>query len=90
MAVFSLVIIIMMFITSSDSSSLTIDCISANGYTNPPVAQRIFWSATEGATATGLLVAGGNDSLQALQGMVSLQHIIFVYVSIIVSNLRLC
>lgn len=69
MAVFSLVAIILYFVTSSDSGSLVIDCISANGFGEPPVIQRIFWALTEGATATALLVAGGKDSLQALQSV---------------------
>ena len=29
--------------------------------------QRVFWAFTEGATATALLVAGGNKGLTALQ-----------------------
>ena len=67
MAVVSLIAIILYFVTSSDSGSLVIDCISANGYPEPPVIQRIFWALTEGATATALLVAGGRNSLTALQ-----------------------
>lgn len=67
LAVISLIAIILYFVTSSDSGSLVIDCISANGYAEPPVIQRIFWALTEGATATALLVAGGENSLRALQ-----------------------
>ena len=67
MSVLSLIAIILYFVTSSDSGSLVIDCLSANGNLDPPIIQRIFWSLTEGATATALLVAGGKDSLEALQ-----------------------
>ncbi|XP_057293165.1 glycine betaine transporter 1-like [Hydractinia symbiolongicarpus] len=67
LSVFSLIAIIMYFVTSSDSGSLVIDCLSANGNPDPPIFQRIFWAFTEGATATALLVAGGTDSLKALQ-----------------------
>ncbi|XP_065667061.1 glycine betaine transporter BetL isoform X2 [Hydra vulgaris] len=67
LAVLSLIAIILYFVTSSDSGSLVIDCLSANGNPEPPVMQRVFWSLTEGATATALLVAGGVDSLKALQ-----------------------
>lgn len=63
----SLISISLYFVTSSDSGSLVIDCLSANGSHNPPVIQRIFWAVTEGACATGLLVAGGTDALLALQ-----------------------
>jgi len=67
LSVFSLVAIILYFVTSSDSGSLVIDCLSANGDPDPPRIQRIFWALMEGATATALLVAGGTDSLSALQ-----------------------
>jgi len=67
MSVVSLIAIILYFVTSSDSGSLVIDCLSANGHPEPPIIQRIFWALTEGATATALLVSGGKDSLTALQ-----------------------
>jgi len=67
MSVLSLIAIILYFVTSSDSGSLVIDCLSANGNPDPPIAQRVFWALTEGATATALLKAGGSQSLTALQ-----------------------
>ena len=67
LSVLSLVSIVLYFVTSSDSGSLVIDCLSANGDPEPPVLQRIFWALTEGATATALLYAGGQDALIALQ-----------------------
>lgn len=63
----SMVSIVLYFVTSSDSGSLVIDCLSANGNPDPPVAQRIFWALTEGACATALLTAGGSKALTALQ-----------------------
>lgn len=65
--VVSLVSITLYFVTSSDSGSLVIDCLSANGSPDPPISQRIFWALTEGACATALLTAGGTDALTALQ-----------------------
>ncbi|KAJ7373012.1 hypothetical protein OS493_015482 [Desmophyllum pertusum] len=67
--VISLISVILYFVTSSDSGSLVIDCLSANGDPEPPVIQRIFWALTEGATATALLNAGGTEGLVALQSM---------------------
>ena len=67
LSVVSLCAIVLYFVTSSDSGSLVIDCISSNGDPNPPIAQRIFWAFTEGACATALLKAGGSDALTALQ-----------------------
>ena len=53
--------------TSSDSGSLVIDCLSSNGHPDPPILQRVFWALTEGAAATALLVAGGDKALTALR-----------------------
>ena len=69
LSVVSLVSIILYFVTSSDSGSLVIDCLSANGDPEPPTIQRIFWALTEGACATSLLYAGGKNGLTALQSM---------------------
>jgi choline-glycine betaine transporter len=57
------------FITSSDSGSLVIDMISANGDQDPPLAQRIFWACTEGAAAIALLKGSGGDPDRALDGV---------------------
>uniref|UniRef100_A0A7S2MVK1 Uncharacterized protein n=1 Tax=Zooxanthella nutricula TaxID=1333877 RepID=A0A7S2MVK1_9DINO len=72
MSVVTLAGLILYFVTSSDSGSLVVDIISANGHTEPPMIQRIMWSFTEGATACALLAAGRNleksdGSLRALQ-----------------------
>lgn len=67
LSILSLIGIILYFVTSSDSGSLVIDCLSANGNPDPPIPQRIFWALTEGACATALLMAGGTDALTALQ-----------------------
>ena len=69
LSIISLGSIILYFVTSSDSGSLVIDTLSANGHQDPPVLQRIFWALTEGACATALLVAGGADALEALQSV---------------------
>ena len=46
------------FITSSDSGSLVVDTLASNGAEEHHWIQRVFWALTEGALATGLLVAG--------------------------------
>ena len=56
LSIFSLFAIILYFVTSSDSGSLVIDCLSSNGDPDPPRIQRVFWALMEGATATALLV----------------------------------
>lgn len=60
------VLVIMFFITSSDSGSLVIDTITAGGKINAPVSQRVFWAVLEGVLAIALLLGGGLIALQAM------------------------
>lgn len=57
------------FVTSSDSGSLVIDSLAANGDEEPPMLQRIFWALTEGATATALLDSGKTRALVSLRSV---------------------
>jgi betaine/carnitine transporter, BCCT family len=63
----AIVLVLVFFITSSDSGSLVIDSITAGGKLDAPVPQRIFWAVTEGAVAGVLLAVGGDAALNALQ-----------------------
>ncbi|MEO3997593.1 BCCT family transporter [Mesorhizobium sp. CAU 1732] len=60
-----IVMIVLWFVTSSDSASFVIDMLTAGGHSDPPKIQRLFWSVTEGAIAAVLLLAGGLSALQA-------------------------
>ncbi|OKL45358.1 BCCT family transporter [Pseudovibrio exalbescens] len=61
-----IVLVIVFFVTSSDSGSLVIDTITAGGKVNAPVSQRVFWCVFEGLVAITLLVGGGLGALQAM------------------------
>ncbi len=62
-----IVLVIVFFVTSSDSGSLVIDTITAGGKVDAPVTQRVFWCTFEGAVAIVLLLsAGGLASLQSM------------------------
>lgn len=61
-----IVLVMVFFITSSDSGSLVIDTISAGGKVEAPVPQRIFWCTFEGLVAIALILGGGLDALQAM------------------------
>jgi len=61
-----IVLVIVFFVTSSDSGSLVIDTITAGGKIDAPVPQRIFWCTFEGAVAIVLLIGGGLGALQAM------------------------
>ncbi len=60
-----IVLVIVFFVTSSDSGSLVIDTITAGGKVDAPVSQRIFWCTFEGLVAIALLLGGGISALQA-------------------------
>lgn len=63
----AIVLVLVFFVTSSDSGSLVIDSITAGGKVDAPVAQRIFWAVMEGLIAGALLFGGGENALSALQ-----------------------
>ena len=60
-----IVLVIVFFVTSSDSGSLVIDTITAGGKVDAPLPQRVFWAAFEGMVAIALLLGGGLGALQA-------------------------
>jgi len=62
-----ILLVLVFFITSSDSGSLVIDSITAGGKLDAPVPQRVFWATMEGLIAGALLFGGGADALGALQ-----------------------
>ena len=61
----ALALIVIFFITSSDSGSFVDDMVTSGGNPNPPVANRVFWGVSEGAAAAVLLLAGGLNALQS-------------------------
>ncbi|PKM31277.1 MAG: BCCT transporter [Gammaproteobacteria bacterium HGW-Gammaproteobacteria-11] len=61
-----IILVIVFFVTSSDSGSLVIDTITAGGKVNAPVPQRVFWVLIEGIIAIALLLGGGLVALQAM------------------------
>ncbi len=67
LSVIAIVLVMVFFITSSDSGSLVIDSITAGGKIDAPIPQRIFWASVEGAIAAALLWIGGKEAIQALQ-----------------------
>jgi BCCT family betaine/carnitine transporter len=61
-----IVLVLVFFVTSSDSGSLVVDTICAGGKIDAPMPQRMFWCSLEGLIAIALLLGGGLASLQAL------------------------
>ena len=74
------VMIMLWFVTSSDSASLVIDMLTAGGDANPPKIQRLFWALSQGVIAAVLLVAGGLSALQAVAIIAGFPFAIVVFV----------
>lgn len=69
-AALTLLVITIFFITSIDSAALVMDAI-ANGHEDPaPKKQGVFWAVSIGAVSASILVAAGDDGLQALQNVI--------------------
>ncbi|MCL7942178.1 BCCT family transporter [Halomonas sp. ATCH28] len=75
-----IVLVVVFFITSSDSGSLVIDSITAGGKTDAPKPQRIFWALIQGAIAIALLLGGG---LKALAAAVIVTALPFTFVLLV-------
>ena len=76
----AIVLVLVFFVTSSDSGSLVIDSITAGGKTNSPKFQRLFWVVTQGLIAAVLLTVGGAGALDALQAGAVSSGLPFVFV----------
>ncbi|BDZ40954.1 hypothetical protein GCM10025865_02530 [Paraoerskovia sediminicola] len=68
----SIILIVLFFVTSSDSGSLVVDMLASGGDPNPPLWSRIFWAVLEGAVAAALLVSGGLLALQTTAILIAL------------------
>ena len=77
------ILVVVFFITSSDSGSLVIDTIAAGGKVNAPTPQRVFWCTFEGLVAIALILGGGLIALQAMAVSAGLPFTIVLLVSCI-------
>ncbi|UFU02678.1 BCCT family transporter [Ruania suaedae] len=65
----AILLVIIFFVTSSDSGSLVVDMLASGGDPNPPKWSRILWASLEGLVAAALLLAGGSAALTALRNV---------------------
>lgn len=73
----AMILIVLFFVTSSDSGSYVVDMLSSGGDPDPPTWSRVFWSTAEGAVAIALLLASGAgtaalDTLQTTAILIAL------------------
>ena len=63
----AIILVVVFFVTSSDSGSLVVDMLASGGHPDPPTWSRVLFAVLEGLVAIGLLLAGGTEGLSALQ-----------------------
>ncbi|MGM0460825.1 MAG: BCCT family transporter [Fibrobacterota bacterium] len=64
LSLIGIVLVVIFFVTSSDSGSLVVDHLTSGGKLDSPVRQRVFWAVMEGVIAAVLLIGGGLTTLQ--------------------------
>jgi choline/glycine/proline betaine transport protein len=67
LSLLTIFVIVVFFVTSSDSGSFVVDMLTSGGDLDPAVQTRVFWAIAEGAVAATLLLAAGETGLQGLQ-----------------------
>ena len=75
-----LLLLVVFFVTSSDSGALVIDSVAAGGKTDTPLTQRVFWACIISLFAVVLLVGGGAKALDSLQAWTLTAALPFTFV----------
>ena len=65
----TVILIAIFFVTGADSASIVMGTLSANGALEPGKRLVIFWGVATGAVAAVMLLAGGSDPAEALDGL---------------------
>lgn len=63
---FSVLMIVIFFVTSCDSGAMVVDMLCSHGSNNTPLWQRVYWAVGIGVVAAILLLAGGLSALQTM------------------------
>ncbi|MCG5528704.1 BCCT family transporter [Halorhodospira sp. M38] len=66
-AALAVLLVVIFFVTSSDSGSRVLDAVTAGGRLDTPRMQRVLWVVLTGVLAATLLFVGGEAALGALQ-----------------------
>lgn len=78
----AIILVIVFFVTSSDSGSIVIDVIAAGGKVESPTPQRVFWCVFEGLVAIALILGGGLVALQAMAVSTGLPFTVVLLVAV--------
>ncbi|MCQ1954023.1 BCCT family transporter [Arthrobacter sp. zg-Y238] len=67
--ILAMVLVAIFFVTGADSASIIMASLSSNGAEHPSRGVVIFWGVLTGAVAAVMLLAGGDDPAEALDGL---------------------
>ena len=78
----AVVLVVVFFVTSSDSGSLVVDHLTSGGKLHSPTTQRVFWAVMEGVIAAVLLIGGGLATLQTASVSTGLPFALVLLISV--------
>ncbi|WP_246657845.1 BCCT family transporter [Arthrobacter yangruifuii] len=67
--ILAMVLVAIFFVTGADSASIIMASLSSNGAEHPSRGVIIFWGVLTGAVAAVMLLAGGDEPAEALDGL---------------------
>ncbi|MCC3291686.1 BCCT family transporter [Arthrobacter sp. zg-Y1110] len=67
--ILAMVLVAIFFVTGADSASIIMASLSSNGAEHPSRGVVIFWGVLTGAVGAVMLLAGGDDPAEALDGL---------------------
>ncbi|XQW85758.1 BCCT family transporter [Thalassotalea piscium] len=80
---FSVLMIIVFFVTSCDSGAMVVDMLCSHGKNDTPLWQRVYWAVGIGVVAAILLLVGGLNALQTMTIASALPFAIVLLLAII-------
>ena len=80
---FSVLMIVIFFVTSCDSGAMVVDMLCSHGRNDTPLWQRVYWAVGIGVVAAILLLAGGLSALQTMTIASALPFAIVLLLAII-------
>ena len=80
---FSVLMIVIFFVTSCDSGAMVVDMLCSHGSNNTPLWQRVYWAVGIGVVAAILLLVGGLNALQTMTIASALPFAIVLLLAII-------
>ncbi|MBB4933440.1 choline/glycine/proline betaine transport protein [Lipingzhangella halophila] len=83
-ALLTIIVVTVFFVTSSDSGSLVVDMLTNGGDPHPIKAQRAAWAIAEGLITIVLLTAGGQTALDGLQAAALVIGVPFAVILVLV------